>query len=128
MLTLFQITLSVTAISLNRKHAFGHNASLALPISPLRLGKRVDMATLFEPTASPRVYGVPPGVDFPKVLLTGLRERLHGQPPETLARIHLVVNSRRMKRRLAQLLHSTTRACCPPWTWWPPTTAMRPRP
>ena len=26
------------------------------------------MATLFEPTASPRVYGLPPGVDFPKAL------------------------------------------------------------
>ena len=71
------------------------------------------MATLFEPTTSPRVYGVPPGVDFPRALLKGLRERLHGQSPETLARIHLVVNSRRMKRRLAQLLHSTTPCLLP---------------
>ena len=66
------------------------------------------MATLFEPTASPRVYGLPPGVDFPKALLRGLRERLDGHPPEALARIHLVVNSQRMKRRLEQLLHSAT--------------------
>ncbi|MXZ83760.1 MAG: double-strand break repair protein AddB [Synechococcus sp. SB0666_bin_14] len=71
------------------------------------------MATLFGPTTSPRVYGVPPGVDFPKALLTGLRERLHGQPPEALARIHLVVNSRRMKRRLVQLLHSATPCLLP---------------
>ena len=71
------------------------------------------MATLFEPTASPRVYGLPPGVDFPKALLKGLRERLHGQPSETVARIHLVVNRRRMKRRLAQLLHSTTPCLLP---------------
>lgn len=71
------------------------------------------MATLFEPTASPRVYGLPPGVDFPKALLAGLRERLHGQPPEALARIHLVVNSRRMKRRLTQLLHGATPCLLP---------------
>ncbi|SAY39388.1 double-strand break repair protein AddB, partial [Candidatus Synechococcus spongiarum] len=71
------------------------------------------MATLFGPTTSPRVYGLPPGVDFPEVLLAGLRERLHGQPPEALARIHLVVNSRRMKRRLGQLLHSATPCLLP---------------
>lgn len=71
------------------------------------------MAALFEPTASPRVYGVPPGVDFPKALLKGLRERLHGQPPEALARVHLVVNSQRMKRRLEQLLHGATPCLLP---------------
>ena len=71
------------------------------------------MATLFEPTASPRVYGLPPGVDFPQALLRGLRERLHGHPPETLARIHLVVNSQRMKRRLEQLLHGATPCLLP---------------
>ena len=71
------------------------------------------MATLFEPTASPRVYGLPPGVDFPKALLTGLRERLHGQPPEAMARIHLVVNSQRMRRRLTQLLHSAAPCLLP---------------
>ena len=49
--------------------------------TPCLLDRPVDMATLFEPTASPRVYGLPPGVDFPKALLAGLRERLHGQPP-----------------------------------------------
>ena len=82
--------------------------------TPCLLDRRVDMATLFEPTASPRVYGLPPGVDFPKALLAGLRERLHGQPPEALARIHLVVNSQRMKRRLGQLLHSATPCLLPP--------------
>ena len=71
------------------------------------------MATLFEPTASPRVYGLPPGVDFPKALLTGLRERLHGQPPEAMARIHLVVNSQRMRRRLTQLFHSAAPCLLP---------------
>ena len=63
------------------------------------------MLPLFEPTTSPRVYGVPPGVNFPEALLAGLRERLQGQPPEAMARIHLVVNSQRMRRRLELLLH-----------------------
>ena len=72
------------------------------------------MAILFPPTTLPRVYGLPPGVDFPAALLKGLKERLHGQPPEALARIHLVVNSQRMGRRLKQLLHSSTTPCLLP--------------
>ena len=71
------------------------------------------MATLFGPTASPRVYGLPPGVDFPRALLKGIRERLQGQPPDALARIHLVVNSQRMRRRLGQLLHGATPCLLP---------------
>lgn len=69
--------------------------------------------SLFGPKTSPRVYGVPPGVDFPAALLTGLGERLHGQPPEAMARIHLVVNSKRMRRRLEQLLHSNAPCLLP---------------
>ena len=68
---------------------------------------------LFSPSASPRVYGLPPGVDFPAALLKGLRERLRGQPPEAMARIQLVVNSQRMGRRLEQLLHSATPCLLP---------------
>ena len=72
------------------------------------------MATLFPATTLPRVYGLSPGVDFPAALLKGLKERLHGQPPEALARIHLVVNSQRMGRRLKQLLHSSPTPCLLP--------------
>ena len=68
---------------------------------------------LFPPGTSPRVYGVPPGVDFPAALLKGLRERLHGQPPEALARVQLVVNRKRMKERLEQLLHDTAPCLLP---------------
>ena len=73
----------------------------------------MPVLSLFQQTALPRVYGVPPGVDFPAALLTGLEERLCGQPPEALARIHLVVNSQRMRRRLERLLHSTTPCLLP---------------
>ena len=53
-------------------------------------------------------------MDFPAAVLTGLKERLHGQPPEAWARIHLVVNSQRMRRRLEELLHSTATPCLLP--------------
>lgn len=71
------------------------------------------MFSLFTPTTSPRVYGVSPGVDFPAALLKGLKERLHRQPPEALARVRLVVNSQRMGRRLEQLLHNAAPCLMP---------------
>ena len=71
------------------------------------------MGPLFQTTASPRVYGVPPGVNFPAALLAGIRERLQGQPPEALARIHLVVNRGEMKRRLEKLLRTHTPCLLP---------------
>ena len=77
------------------------------------MGACLPVFSLFPATTSPRVYGAPPGVDFPAILLKGLRERLRGQPPEALARVHLVVNSQRMGRRLTQLLHGTTPCLLP---------------
>ncbi|MDP5219485.1 double-strand break repair protein AddB [Ruegeria sp. 2205SS24-7] len=58
---------------------------------------------MFEPRDTPRVYAVPPGADFPKALVEGLRARAAGQPPEALARTDLVVNTRRMARRVRTL-------------------------
>ena len=58
---------------------------------------------MFEPSATPRVFAVPPGVDFPKALVNGLRQRCINQPPEALARVQLVVNTRRMDRRVRDL-------------------------
>ncbi|EEE38245.1 double-strand break repair protein AddB [Rhodobacteraceae bacterium KLH11] len=58
---------------------------------------------MFEPTTLPRVFAVPPGADFPKVLVNGLRRRFAGQPPDALARVQLVVNTRRMARRVRDL-------------------------
>ena len=58
---------------------------------------------MFDPSTAPRVFAVPPGVDFPKALVNGLRQRCINQPPEALARAQLVVNTRRMDRRVRDL-------------------------
>ena len=55
---------------------------------------------MFEPSVKPRVFALAPGVDFPSALVAGLCARLEGQPPEALARVQLVVNTRRMARRV----------------------------
>lgn len=58
---------------------------------------------MFEASDTPRVYGVAPGVDFPTALIAGLRNRVKGHPPEAMARIDLIVNTRRMARRLREI-------------------------
>ncbi|MEP2029769.1 MAG: double-strand break repair protein AddB [Paracoccaceae bacterium] len=58
---------------------------------------------MFEPSRIPRVFGLPPGVDFPKALVSGLILKHAGMPPEALARVDLVVNTRRMARRIRDL-------------------------
>ncbi len=58
---------------------------------------------MFEAGENPRVFAVPPGADFPKELIAGLRQRIADQPPEALARVQLVVNTRRMARRIREL-------------------------
>ncbi|GAB4550190.1 MAG: double-strand break repair protein AddB [Ruegeria sp.] len=58
---------------------------------------------MFEPGATPRVFAVPPGADFPQALVRGLRARCGGHPPEALARVELVLNTRRMARRVRDL-------------------------
>jgi ATP-dependent helicase/nuclease subunit B len=58
---------------------------------------------MFEPSDHPRVFGLAPGVDFPAALADGLRTRLKGHPPEDMARVDLIVNTRRMERRLNQI-------------------------
>ncbi len=59
---------------------------------------------MFDPTSSARVFGLPPGVDFPAALVDGLLTRLKDTPPEALGRVHLIVNTRRMARRILTLL------------------------
>lgn len=58
---------------------------------------------MFDPSPYPRVFGLPPGVDFPATLVAGLRERLKDHPPEAIARVDLIVNTRRMARRLRDI-------------------------
>lgn len=58
---------------------------------------------MFEPCDHPRVFGVPPGADFPAALVRGLIGRHADRPPEALARVRLIVNTRRMQRRIRAL-------------------------
>ncbi len=58
---------------------------------------------MFEPGQAPRVFALPAGVDFPRALIDGLASRLAGHPPEAMARVHLIVNTRRMARRIRDL-------------------------
>jgi inactivated superfamily I helicase/RecB family exonuclease len=50
--------------------------------------------------AAPRLFHVPPGADFAAELAAGLRARLAGRPPETMARVDIVVSTRRGRRAL----------------------------
>lgn len=58
---------------------------------------------MFDPSDRPRVFGLPPGADFPAELLAGIDTRLKGTPPEALSRVRLIVNTRRMARRIRAL-------------------------
>lgn len=58
---------------------------------------------MFEPSAKPRLFAVPCGVDFPRALVEGLRSRSQGLPPVALARTELIVNTSRMARRVRNL-------------------------
>ena len=58
---------------------------------------------MFEPSVQPRVFGVAPGADFPRAVIDGLLERLDGRPPDALARVTIVVNTRRMQRRMHEI-------------------------
>ena len=66
--------------------------------------------TLFPPSAGPRVFGLPPGVDFAAALVAGLDARLAGQPPEAAARVEIWVNTRRAQRALAAAFAARGRA------------------
>jgi ATP-dependent helicase/nuclease subunit B len=59
---------------------------------------------MFDPATGPRIFALPPGVDFARAFLTGLRDRCAGQGPEALARAEIYVNTRRAARRLHELL------------------------
>ncbi|QQA42760.1 PD-(D/E)XK nuclease family protein [Pelagovum pacificum] len=55
---------------------------------------------IFPESTGPRVFALPPGVDFGTELVRGLRERSSHLPPEHVARIELYLNTRRMQRRI----------------------------
>ena len=61
------------------------------------------MADPLFPETGPRVFAMPPGADFPALLVAGLQDRLRGRAPETAARVTLIVNTERMRRRITDL-------------------------
>lgn len=52
------------------------------------------------------LFALPPGVDFPAELVVGMLELLRGKPPEALARVTLIVNTQRMRRRVVECLQT----------------------
>lgn len=58
---------------------------------------------MFDASDIPRVFGLPPGVDFPAELVRRLTDAHADQPPEALARVRLIVNTSRMARRITDL-------------------------
>ncbi len=58
---------------------------------------------MFESSDSARIFGIPPGADFPRVFVDGLRKRCAAMPPEAIARTTVVVNTTRMARRVHAL-------------------------
>lgn len=59
--------------------------------------------TMFEPQSTPRILTLGLGVDFPKALVAGLKERQKNLAPEDMARVQLIVNTSRMRRRVTSL-------------------------
>jgi len=55
---------------------------------------------MFDQSDTPRLFALPPGADFARELVLGLKSRLDGQPPEAMARVELILNTRRMQRRV----------------------------
>ena len=58
---------------------------------------------MFPETASPRLFALPPGADFARIIVQGLTRRMADKPPEALARVTLFVNTRRMQRRIREI-------------------------
>ena len=61
------------------------------------------MTPLFNGSRFPQLFGTPLGADFPRALVDALQTAYADKPPEALARVHLVLNTRRMARRVSEL-------------------------
>ena len=64
---------------------------------------------MFPPSDKPRVFGVPPGADFVRTLYQRLTATYDPQPPEELARVQILVATRRMQRRLKTLFEDSSK-------------------
>ena len=58
---------------------------------------------MFDPQKSPHIFGIPNGVDFPKALVSELTKRMSHLPPHEMAQVEIIVNTRRMARRIRDL-------------------------
>ncbi|TVQ55842.1 MAG: double-strand break repair protein AddB [Rhodobacteraceae bacterium] len=61
-------------------------------------------------TEAPRVFAVPPGAAFADAFAAGLRARLDGRGPEALARVEVLLNTRRARRALEAAFEAGTAA------------------
>ncbi len=52
----------------------------------------------------PRVYALPPGTEFAAAFVRGLHHRMAGTPPEAMARVEVMVNTRRGQRAIEEAL------------------------
>jgi double-strand break repair protein AddB len=52
------------------------------------------------------LFALPPGVDFPAELVAGLLHRMADKPPEAMARVTLILNTQRMRRRVTEGLQT----------------------
>ncbi|MFN3577228.1 MAG: double-strand break repair protein AddB, partial [Tabrizicola sp.] len=50
------------------------------------------------------IFALPPGADFPAELVSGLIARMACQPPEAMAKVTLILNTQRMRRRVTDCL------------------------
>ena len=49
---------------------------------------------------APSLFALPPGVDFPAELVTGLLDRFGRGAPEAMAQVTLILNTQRMRERV----------------------------
>lgn len=55
---------------------------------------------MFDPSVKPRLFGLPPGADFPRALVAGLKARMAGKDPAAMARVTLFLNTAKMRERV----------------------------
>ena len=83
---------------------------------------------MFEAGPTPRLFALPPGADFPRAVVAGLRARLAGRPPDALARV--TSTSTPAASSAASASSSPPRAprCCPASGWSPTSRSTPPLP
>ncbi|SFS19831.1 double-strand break repair protein AddB [Yoonia litorea] len=55
---------------------------------------------MFDQSSKPRIFGMPPGIDFAESLVRGLENRCGDYNPADWARVEIFVNTARMQRRI----------------------------